>query len=261
MMILFIVLFILLAIPLFLVGCICYYLIRQPLVRFYRKRSADPDFYHYDKIPKDFVHFILQIEDDAFFDHRGFRFDMIRVAFKNNKKNHTIVSGGSTVTQQLIKNLYFNFKHNYLRKLIEAGLTVYAEHVLSKREIIELFLNIIYFGNGKYGVVDAARFFFDKNVEDLSLNQQFMLACMPFAPTVGNPLKHPDVFLRVRDKRLYALKKRKVISESDMKHIICYDEKCLDPELRICGEEEKNYSDEIVLINERFGLPGRYNKN
>ena len=236
-----------------ILGCALFVLLRRPLVRFYRQRSADPDYCPYDEIPALFIHYLLEIEDDYFFFHHGIRFDMVKLALKSNKRARKVVSGGSTVTQQLIKNLYFRFEHNYLRKLLEAILTFYAEHALSKEQILELYLNIIYFGNGKYGIVDAAEFFFRKDVRDLTMNQQFMMACMPFAPTVGNPLKHPDVFMRVRDKRLNALRRRRVITDYEVECIKQYDDKCLDPELRECGEEERSYSDEIVLVNERFG--------
>lgn len=249
------ILVLILAVPaVCLIAGALYFLIRRPLVRFYRQRAAEPDYCTYDRVPAQFLHYLIQIEDDRFFTHHGIRFDTIRMAIRRNKRERKIVMGGSTITQQLVKNLYFNFEHNYLRKLIEAILTLYAECALKKEQILELYLNIIYFGNGKYGITDAVEFYFHKSVEELSVNQQFFLACVPYAPTTANPVKHPDVFLRVRDRRLRALSKRNVISDGELECIRRYDDKCLDPELRPCGEEESRFPDTIVMVNQRFGL-------
>lgn len=253
-MILKIILIILIAIPSITAFGVLFLLCRRPLVRFYHQRTKDRDFCPYNRIPAEFLHFILNIEDDSFFSHHGFCFDAIKTAIRCNKRASKIIMGGSTITQQLIKNIYFRFEHNYVRKFFEAILTFYAECTLKKERILELYINIIYYGNGQYGIVDAAEFYFNKRVDELSTNQQFMLACMPFAPTVANPLKHPDVFLRVRDRRINSLIKKKSVTEDEMQCVRQYDADCLDPGLRICGEAEQSFSEEIVLVNERFGL-------
>jgi membrane peptidoglycan carboxypeptidase len=98
-----------------------------------------------------------------------------------------IVYGASTITMQLAKNLYFRFTHSFLRKAAEIIIALALERKLGKERILELYINIIYFGNGVYGISDAARFYFSKPVADLSLNQMFMLACMPSAPTIIHP--------------------------------------------------------------------------
>lgn len=119
-----------------------------------------------------------------------------------NYQAKKIVYGGSTITQQLAKNLYFRFTHNYLRKASEALIALLMERKLGKERILEMYANIIYFGNGVYGISDAVRFYFSKPVSDLTLNQMFMLACLPAIPTRGNPIQYPEVFERVRNRRL-----------------------------------------------------------
>ena len=99
-----------------------------------------------------------------------------------------IVRGASTITQQLAKNLYLRFTKSYLRKLAELFIALYLERILGKNRILELYVNIIYFGNGVYGISEAARFYFDKRVRELSLNQMVMLTIIPSAPTMGNPI-------------------------------------------------------------------------
>lgn len=248
-----IILAVIFSVPLFIAGAVAWLLVRRPLVGFYRERSAEPDYYPLKQLPSRFRRYIVNIEDDWFFHHNGLRLDMIRTAINNNKSARRVIMGGSTITQQLIKNIYFRFTHNYLRKLLEAIMALYAEKVLTKEQILELYLNIIYFGNGQYGIVDAARYYFDKRPEELTMNQQFLMAVMPYAPTTANPIKHTDVFIRVRDRRLKFLYGRKIISRQDMRRIQYYDDKYPDPDMRPCGEAERNYSDTIVLINERFG--------
>lgn len=235
-----------------------YLLIRRPLIRFYRQRASEADFCPYAQIPVLLIDFVVQTEDAFFFSHRGVMIKTIRQAIRRNRREHKIVMGGSTITQQLMKNLYFHFEHNYLRKLVEAILSIHAEHVLGKEKILELYLNIIYFGNGQYGISDAAYFYFNKRMDELSTNQMFMLACMPHAPTATNPIKHPDVFLRVRNKKLAIVYRGKAISDRDMELVQSYTETNLDPELRACGPEERAFPDTIVMINERFGLAQKY---
>lgn len=233
---------------------VLYLLIRRPLVKFYNQRASESDFCPYDKIPAQLLYFIVQAEDEHFFSHRGIVLDSIQTAFRLNKRAHHIVMGGSTISQQLMKNLYFHFEQRYFRKVVEAILTFHAERVLGKEKILELYLNIIYFGNGQYGIVSAADYYFNKSVDELSTNQQFMLACVPQAPTAANPIKHPDVFFRIREKKLGNFIEKKAISDSDLQIIQSYDAKCLDPDLRPCGEVESRFPDTIVLVNERFGL-------
>ena len=166
-----------------------------------------------------------------------------------------IVYGGSTITQQLAKNLYFRFTHSYIRKAAELMISLVLERQLGKNRILELYLNIIYFGNGIYGISDAAHFYFDKPLADLSLNQMLMLAVIPAIPTRGNPLQHPDVYERVRNKRLMLLLNGKppLISREEAAAIQALGSDCLDPELRENDEYTRSYPQTIPLINERFG--------
>ena len=143
---------------LFTVGILLYAVflqIRFPLDRFYRTRSQQEDFIPYDRLPQRLIKYLLLIEDDAFFSHPGFSGAGIRYAFRINREKKQVVTGGSTITQQLVKNIYFGFRHSYLRKAVELVIALSAERSLGKRKILELYMNIIYFGNGVYGISDA----------------------------------------------------------------------------------------------------------
>ena len=224
---------------------------KRPLLRLYEQRKAQENFCPLDEMPEKMRHFFVILEDSGFYHHKGYLPEGIRDAIYLNGHAGEIVTGGSTITQQLVKNLYFNFNKSYLRKLAEFFLALYAERKLGKERILEFYLNIIYFGNGIYGIYDAAEFYLNKSIEELNVNQMFLLASIPKAPTVGNPIQHPEVFERLRNKRLMV--NLRAISEEDKNEILSHDASCLDEELRKNDDFTKNYSQEIVLINEIYG--------
>ena len=228
---------------------------KRPLLRLYQECTEEADFCPLSSVPDQLLHFLLQIEDDEFFEHRGYTLPGIRDAIQINLQSGRIRTGGSTISQQLMKNLYFQFHHSYFRKATEFLLTLYAERKLGKEKILEFYINIVYYGNGIYGCTHAARFYFCKKMEDLTVNQMFMMACMLYAPTVGNPIQHPDVFERIRDSRLHDLTNRKIpgISEADAALIRSFHADCLDPELRAGDAFTDNYPRDVRLQNDRFG--------
>ena len=137
----------------------------------------------------------------------------------------------------------------------EMLIALVLERRLGKTRILEMYVNIIYFGNGIYGINDASSFYFDKSVADLSLNQMFILACIPAVPTRGNPIQHPEVFERVRNERLERLiqEGQTVLSPAEMAFIAAHKADCLDPELRKPDDFTRNYPQTVPMINERFG--------
>ena len=227
--------------------------IKRPLRRIYRERTREEDFCPLKFIPETLIRYVVMIEDDTFLDHPGFSIEMIRQATRINREKKTVVAGGSTMTQQLVKNLYFEFVHSYIRKAIEIVLAIAAERKLRKTKILELYMNIVYFGNGIYGITDAARFYFNREVQALSRNQMFMLACMLYAPTRGNPIQYPDRFEIIRNRRIKGLLRAKMITEEEAALFSSYSADCLDPDLRQQDDFTRNYPQDIMLVNERFG--------
>ena len=228
---------------------------KRPLELLYQQRASESDFIPLSEIPDRMVQFILEAEDSDFYKHHGLNTEGIRDAIVINLNEKRVISGGSTITQQLVKNLYFRFTKNYIRKAAELLIVLQAEKQLGKDRILELYLNIIYYGNGVYGISDAAGFYFGKELRDLSVNQMFMLAVMPYAPTKGNPIQHPDVFERIRDRRLvrFAPDAKALLNEEETALISSYHADMLDPDLRKPDEWTMNYPADIVLVNERFG--------
>ena len=228
---------------------------RRPFESVYEMRVAQSDFVALRDLPKRLVELTLESEDPEFYRHKGFNPKGIRDAVQINHSARKIATGGSTITQQLAKNLYFNFEHSYLRKATELVIALEAERKLGKDKILELYLNIIYYGNGVYGVGDAARFYFDREPKDLTVNQMFMLAILPVVPTRGNPIQHPEAFERFRNKRIALLSspKHAVITQEEAEQIRSRHADCLDPDLRKADEFTDSYPQYITLTNERFG--------
>ncbi len=139
---------------------------------------------------------VISIEDKNFYYHNGF--DIIRIgkAIIENITSRDIVQGASTITQQLVKNLYLDFDQTWKRKLEEAFLTIIVEIQYDKDEILEAYLNTINYGNGNYGVSNAANFYFNKDAGDLTLEEAIILAGIPKSPNRINPLSNKEASIK-----------------------------------------------------------------
>ena len=149
-------------------------------------------FVPYDKIPDLLKKGIIATEDRRYYDHGAI--DLIgvgRAAFTNYMAGET-VEGGSTIAQQTVKNIFLSNERTMTRKVEELALAVQLEHNYSKDQILELYLNTIYFGHGAYGVGEASRTYFGKEPKDLDLSQCAMLAGLPQAPSAYDPIAHPQ---------------------------------------------------------------------
>jgi monofunctional biosynthetic peptidoglycan transglycosylase len=146
------------------------------------------------------VRAVLAGEDQEFFDHSGFDWEEIEKAIKKDWEERGFVRGASTITQQLAKNLFLSTSKNPLRKLHEALITVELEAILSKRRILEIYLNVIEWGDGVYGAEAAARHYFATSAASLSVEQAaFLSAIIPSPLGTYNPARHPGRVERRRD--------------------------------------------------------------
>lgn len=146
----------------------------------------------YDEMPKKLVYSLVAIEDSGFFEHQGVSPEAILRAIFKDIQAGSFVEGGSTLTQQLIKNTYLSNEKKLARKIKEAVLALKIEKALTKEKILEVYLNEIFFGNGYYGVRTAANGYFHKDLNQLTLKESAMLAGIPNAPTSLNPVKYYD---------------------------------------------------------------------
>jgi len=132
----------------------------------------------YSTISTNLKRAVIASEDAKFLQHHGFDWQGIENAFKKNVKKGKLVAGGSTITQQLAKNLFLSSKRSFVRKFEEVIITIMLEQVLSKKRIYEIYLNVIEWGNGVFGVEAATRHYFNKGSYSLSTTQAAKLAVM-----------------------------------------------------------------------------------
>jgi monofunctional biosynthetic peptidoglycan transglycosylase len=136
----------------------------------------------YNRIAISLKRAIIAAEDAKFLDHEGFDWEGIQKAYEKNRKQGKIVSGGSTISQQLAKNLFLSGERTWWRKAQEAVITVMIETVMSKRRILEIYLNVIEWGNGVFGAEAAAQYHFETSAANLSVEQSAQLAAMVPSP-------------------------------------------------------------------------------
>ena len=152
------------------------------------KRTVVP----YASIPKLFVQAVVAAEDADYFKHGGVDYMGMARAFITNVLRGRKAQGGSTITQQVIKNLLLTPERSMKRKVQEIILAHRLSEKLSKEDILALYLNQIYYGHGRYGCEEAARYFFGKSVKEIDLAEAALLAGLPQSPERLSPRKHPD---------------------------------------------------------------------
>jgi len=164
----------------------------------------------YAEIPEVLVHAILAIEDRRFFEHSGVDINGLARAVLRNVSDEQLAQGGSTITQQLVKNTYLTPEKTVQRKYAEAMLSFALERRLSKDDIFALYCNEIYLGQrgavGVRGVKEAAKVFYGKELRDLTLAEAAMLAGMIQSPARYSPVRHPDAARSRRDIVLAAMR-------------------------------------------------------
>lgn len=153
-----------------------------------RRYSIDQRWVPLSRISPYLVKAVLIAEDDKFWKHEGFDYEAIQKAIEKDVKAKKFKLGGSTISQQLSKNLYLSPSKNPLRKIAEAVITWRMERVLSKRRILELYLNVVEWGEGIFGAEAASRHYFGRSASDLSANEAARLAAVLPNPRRFNPL-------------------------------------------------------------------------
>ncbi|MBE2986127.1 PBP1A family penicillin-binding protein [Campylobacter sp. RM12920] len=149
----------------------------------------------YEEIPSRVVEALVAIEDTSYFEHGGINYEAIVRAVIKDIKAGRFVEGASTLTQQLVKNLALSSEKKIMRKIKEIVLAIKLETELDKEQIIERYLNHVYFGHGYYGIKTAADGYFRKDLKELSIKEIAMLVGLPKAPSSYDPTKHLDLSL------------------------------------------------------------------
>ena len=198
----------------------------------YFQGSGGKEWVNLKDISKNLINTTINIEDKKFYQHHGV--DILRVikAGLNNLKNHQILEGASTITQQYAKNLYLDFDKTFKRKISELWYTIQIETHYSKDEILEGYLNTINYGHGNYGIKNASNFYFNKDPIDLTLAESCILANIPKSPNNYSPINNYDLSIKKQKNTLKKLLDDKAISLDE------YNE-AINEKITIYGKKEK----------------------
>lgn len=181
----------------------------------------------------------ISIEDRRFYSHKGIDYRRIAGALLNNVKSLSLKEGASTISQQLIKNTHLTNEKTLKRKFNEIKLTLELERKYSKKEILEKYLNTIYFGGGAYGINSASKRYFNKNASELTINESCMLAGIIKAPTIYSPITNYDNSIKRKNLVLKAMFDCNYISKSEY-------QKLKNESIEISNTKSENYLDDYV---------------
>jgi len=176
---------------------------------------------------------IIAVEDRHFYEHHGFDYLRIGKAILDNLNTLSRRYGASTITQQYARNLYLTHEKSWERKLREAYYTILLEMNYSKDDILEGYLNTIYFGHGVYGIHDASIFYFNKQPNDLTLGEAAVLAAIPKGPTYYSPLKDYERNKERKELILKLMLEQGKITETEYRD-------ALNEDIKIIGKHPKN---------------------
>ncbi len=178
----------------------------------------------YEELPQDYINAVLAVEDKRFFKHDGVDLISISRAIFIDIKEMSFREGGSTITQQLAKNVYFTQEKKMTRKIAEVFMAFEMEKYLSKEEIFELYVNTSYFGDGYYCVKDASEGYFDKVPSEMNLYECTLLAGIPNAPSVYAPTKNPELARQRQGQVVRKMIKQGFLTEEEAGKIILVSE-------------------------------------
>ena len=198
---------------------------RQPSITFLDKDgriiASYGDIYgksiKYNNLPENLINAVIVTEDKRFFNHYGVDIKGVLRAIYVNLKERRIVQGGSTITQQLAKNLFLTPERSFTRKLHELILSLWLELRFSKKQILSIYLNRVYLGSGTYGVQAASEKYFNKKVEDLNLYECAVIASLLKAPSRYNPIANKKLSQERASLVLENMAKSQMISKANVK--------------------------------------------
>ena len=186
------------------------------------KDESETEYTDISQIPVLLKNAFVAVEDKRFYSHHGIDYRRIFGALVNNAKGER-TQGASTITQQLVKNVYLSSEQTFERKFKEMQLAIKLEKKLTKDEILEKYLNMLYFGSGEYGVKNASRRFFDKDLDELNALECAMLAGIIKSPTKYNPINYYDNSIERARLVLRLMREQKYIDEETYNNLVNQD--------------------------------------
>ena len=183
--------------------------------------QSSPNYINYQDLPQNYINAVIAVEDHRFKAHGAIDFIAIGRAIYINITNFKLLEGGSTITQQVAKNIfYMNEDNPIIRKSAEIITSFDLENNYDKNEILELYVNTIYFGDGYYGIEEACNGYLDKSATNMSLEDCTMLAGVPNAPSVYAPTVNPDLTKIRQEKVISSMVEYGYLSEDNQTNLL-----------------------------------------
>lgn len=193
------------------------------------KIQQDRNYVKLKDMPTDFKNAIVDIEDNRFYSHSAIDvISLIRALYVNITDSSATKQGGSTITQQVAKNLFLTHNQDATRKIAELFFSKDLEDKYDKDTILEIYTNIIYYGDGYYGIKEAANGYFDKEPIDMTTYESTLLAGVPNAPSVYAPTVNPDLAAKRQKYVILAMVKYGHLSEEKKNELFTELEKYID---------------------------------
>lgn len=178
--------------------------------------QSDPNYIKYEDLPQNYINAVIAVEDHRFRDHGAIDLIAIARAIYVNISTFSLREGGSTITQQVAKNIFYITEDNpVVRKSAEILTAFDLESSYTKNEIIELYVNTIYFGDGYYGIEEACQGYLNKDATEMTLADCTMMAGIPNAPSVYAPAANPDLTRDRQEKVISSMVEYNYLSETD----------------------------------------------
>lgn len=191
-----------------------------PLATKVQEIREDYTFIKKEDLPKDYLNAIVAVEDRRFYSHGPVDYIGIIRAIYTNLRSKGLQEGGSTITQQVAKNMYFSEEKSVIkRKVAEAFIAIDIEKSYSKDDILELYVNIIYFGNGYYGINNACNGYLKKEASEMNLSEATMMAGIPNAPYYYAPTANKKLCKERQQKVISTMVKNNYITQEESKNI------------------------------------------
>lgn len=191
-----------------------------PLEEKVEEIRAKENYAEFSELPQTYVNAVISVEDKRFYKHNGIDIIAIGRALINDIKAMSYVEGGSTITQQLAKNMYFTQEKKIERKIAEVFMAWKIEDNYSKEDIFELYVNNIFFGDGYYTVKEACRGYFNKELNEITKGECIMLAGIPNAPSVYAPTKNPELAKQRQKQVIEKMLENKFLTEEEANEIL-----------------------------------------
>lgn len=173
-----------------------------------------------EEAPKMYINAVISVENHRFYKHNGIDIIAIGRAILNDIKAMDFVEGGSTITQQLSKNIYFTQEKKITRKIAEVFMAFELENNYEKDEILELYLNTSYFGDGYYTIKEACRGYFDKELNEMTDYEAILLAGIPNAPSVYALTKNPELAKQRQKQVMNKMVEHKYLTQDEANRIL-----------------------------------------